>query len=82
MAKTRVEDPRLLVPDQIYRKSEAGPYFGYKPTQLDEKIKTGEIPKPIPLSLSGRATGWLGQQIIDHHARLIEAAANATRRRS
>jgi predicted DNA-binding transcriptional regulator AlpA len=53
-----------LVPDQIYRASEARKYFGYKATQLDEKIKTGEIPAPIYLSDTGRARGWFGRQII------------------
>jgi hypothetical protein len=73
---------RPLVPYEIYRKVEAGPYFGYKATQLDEQIKKGHIPKPILLSPGGRAKGWLGQQIIDHHARLMKAAANATQRRT
>lgn len=61
-----------LHPNEIIRYSKGGKFFGYKSSQLDELIKSGEIPRPIPLSASGRAKGWTGQQIIDHQARLIE----------
>jgi predicted DNA-binding transcriptional regulator AlpA len=64
-----------LDPHQIIRRSEGRKYFGLGPTQIDEKIKKGEIPKPIALSDSGRATGWTGRQIIEHQARLLAAAA-------
>ena len=67
---------RSLVPDQIYRPDEARFFFGYKATQLDEKIKAGEVPAPIPLSDSGRAVGWLGSQIIAWQAGRV-ACANA-----
>jgi hypothetical protein len=49
-------------------------YFGYRHTQLDEKIRSGEIPAPLSLSASGRAKGWLGRQIIEHHRRLLALA--------
>jgi len=46
-------------------------YFGYKHSQLDEKIRAGEIPAPFPLTDSGRAKGWIGRQIIEwQNARL------------
>jgi predicted DNA-binding transcriptional regulator AlpA len=51
-------------------------YWGYRPTQLDEKIKSGEIPKPIKLSKTGKwsAQGWFGKQILDWQAaKLAEA---------
>jgi hypothetical protein len=61
---------------QIVRKGEGGKkYFGLGPTQLEEGIKKGEIPPPFDLTDSGRAKGWTGQQIIDHHARRQAAAA-------
>jgi predicted DNA-binding transcriptional regulator AlpA len=63
-----------LDPNQIVRPREGRKYFGYGPTQIDEKIKSGEIPAPVALSASGRAKGWLGQQIIEHHRRLMAAA--------
>jgi hypothetical protein len=72
MSKTKSQsEPRLLDPCQFYRWSEGWKYFGYKSTQLDQKIKDGEIPAPIPLSDSGRASGWTGQMIIDHQRELL-----------
>jgi predicted DNA-binding transcriptional regulator AlpA len=61
-----------LDPYQIVRLREGRKYFGYGPTQIDEKIKSGEIPAPIALSDTGRAKGWTGRQIIDHHRRRLE----------
>ena len=58
------QSPALLNPNVIYRKDEARKFFGYKPTQFDLKIKTGEIPAPIRLSDSGHACGWLGRTIL------------------
>jgi hypothetical protein len=73
------EDDLELDPNQIFRPREAAKYFGYKHTQLAEKIKNGEIDPPIPLSDSGRAVGFTGRQIIEHHRRRLAAA---TKRRS
>jgi predicted DNA-binding transcriptional regulator AlpA len=67
--------PAPLDPHQIVRKGEGKKYFGFGPTQLDEKIKKHEIPAPIPLSNSGRAVGWTGAMIIEHHRQLAAAAA-------
>jgi predicted DNA-binding transcriptional regulator AlpA len=63
-----------LDPNQIIRKSEGRKYFGFKHSQLDEKIKDGSIPAPFPLSENGRAVGWLGRQIIAHHQKRVAAA--------
>ena len=63
-----------LDPNQIIRLVEGKKYFGYGHTQLDVKIKAGEIPAPVSLSPSGRARGWLGRQIIEHQRRLLAAA--------
>lgn len=57
-----------LDPYQIVRFYEGAKYFGYKHSQLPEKIKSGEIPAPFPLSDSGRAKGWTGRQIIKWQA--------------
>jgi predicted DNA-binding transcriptional regulator AlpA len=65
--RAKRELPALLTtlnPDFFYRKSDAWAYFGYRPTQLDEKIKLGEIPRPIDLSDTGRAIGWFGRTIL------------------
>jgi predicted DNA-binding transcriptional regulator AlpA len=82
------DEPRPLVPDQIYRWKEGWKFFGYGATQLEEKIEAGEIPAPIPLSDTGRAKGWLGRTIIEWQAdqvmkaplrREAEAKRNAAR---
>ena len=70
-----MQELKGLEPNQTIRQSEGEKYFGYRHTQLKEKIDAGEIPAPIPLSDSGRAKGWLGSQIIEHHQKRIAAAA-------
>ena len=65
--RKRVRKPpsAQLCPDWFYRLVDATRYFGYSPTQLDEKIRTGQVPAPISLSDSGgRAKGWFGRQNI------------------
>jgi hypothetical protein len=49
---------------RAYRPAEAYPYLGYKHTQAAEKVKSGEIDPPIPLSESGSAVAWLGRQLV------------------
>jgi predicted DNA-binding transcriptional regulator AlpA len=66
-----------LHPNEIVRFNQGPRYFGYKRTALDDKIKAGEIPLPFPLSDDGRAKGWTGQQILDHQAKRVAAAAKA-----
>lgn len=69
-----MSDVKELGPNDVVRWHEGKRYFGFKPTQLKIKILAGEIPAPIPLTDSGRALGWLGQQILDHQAKLLAAA--------
>jgi predicted DNA-binding transcriptional regulator AlpA len=70
-------DAQPIHPDFFYRKAEYGQLvFGYSATQLDEKIKEGEIPAPIPLSDTGRAVGWFARVILNWQAeRQAKAAA-------
>ena len=63
-----------LNPDLLYRLRDARKYFGLAPTQLTERIKSGDIPPPVKLSASGRATGWFGRQIIAWQAERIAAS--------
>lgn len=71
-------DLQPLNPDMFYRHSDGWRYFGYSISRLDDKIKTGEIPKPIPLSDEGRAKGWFGRTIIAWQKELeAKAAAKA-----
>jgi hypothetical protein len=59
-----------LHPDEIVRKARGPKFFGLKSSQLEEAEKAGRIPKSIPLSTDGRARGWTGRMILDHHARM------------
>jgi len=73
VAKSKLADStaEAIHPDYIYRKAQYGrKFFGYGATQLDEKIRLGEVPKPVKLSGTGRAEGWFGHQILAHHAAL------------
>jgi predicted DNA-binding transcriptional regulator AlpA len=55
-----------LNPDFFYRKHSpvAMGVIGLAPSQIDEKIKSGELPPPMAAFESGRATGWTGAQLI------------------
>jgi hypothetical protein len=57
---------------RIYRKHEGPKFFGLQSSQLEEKIRSGEIPAPVSLTKSGRAKGWFGWQIAEHHRQLVE----------
>jgi predicted DNA-binding transcriptional regulator AlpA len=37
---------------------------GLKRTQIQELIARGEFPRPVPLSDSGRAIGWLEHELV------------------
>jgi hypothetical protein len=67
-------EPERIHPDHIYRYREHRRLFGFGPTQTAEKIKSGEIPAPMRLSATGKASGWLGRVILEHHERLAKAA--------
>lgn len=71
MSKPRIEE---LDPNQIVRKGEGPKYFGLKSTALDDAIKAELIPAPFALTEGGRAKGWTGRQIIDHHNARIAAS--------
>jgi hypothetical protein len=61
-----------LNPNSFYRKSVVVRHrlLGYKHSQLDEKIKAGEIDPPVALSESGRAVGWWGHYLLSRQAAL------------
>ena len=67
-----------LVPHFFYRRH--GPVakgvIGLEDTQIDDKIKSGELPPPAKAFESGRATGWTGAQLIElQRQRLAKALA-------
>lgn len=64
--------PRVpLDPNHIFRECDARNIFGYAPSQLREKIKNGEIPKPVLLSKPpSRGRGWYGWMINEHREKV------------
>jgi hypothetical protein len=63
-----------LDPNEVFRPKQAQKFFGYKHSQLHEKVKSGEIEPPIPLSENGSAVAWTGLQLIMHHRKRLAAA--------
>ena len=62
--------------NRLIRPNELPLYVGLKRTQIGELIKTGEFPRPIPLSDGGRAVAWLEAEIIAWQAvRLLKRDA-------
>ena len=57
-----------------YRPRQAYPFFGLAHTQVAEKIKSGEIEPPIPLTATGSAVAWTGRQLVIHHWRRLQLA--------
>jgi predicted DNA-binding transcriptional regulator AlpA len=55
-----------LYPHQVIRYRDAAPYFGYKHAQFDALVRSGGLPKPFPLSETGKASGYTGRMILDH----------------
>jgi predicted DNA-binding transcriptional regulator AlpA len=52
------EGPRIL------REPAVCDFSGFRSTQLAEKIAAGEFPAPIKLSDTGRAVGWLEEELL------------------
>jgi hypothetical protein len=64
--------PRVPIdPNRIFREHEARDIFGYGASQLRQKIKNGEIRKPVLLSAPpSRARGWYGWMINEHREKV------------
>jgi hypothetical protein len=77
--KTTVDLTQPLVPHFFYRRG--GPVatgvIALSPNQIDEKIKTGELPPPVKAFESGHATGWFGWQLIELQQRRMAKALAA-----
>jgi prophage regulatory protein len=63
--------------DRLYRRKEMLDFVGLRSTQLDELMKSGEFPKPIPLSDAGRAVAWLESDLVAWQAGRIAARNKA-----
>jgi predicted DNA-binding transcriptional regulator AlpA len=81
VTRPKINEGELLgdiKPDQIYRVNLGAELFGYGPQSIRDKIKSGELPQPFPLSAGARFEAWLGRDIISHReAMQAEAAAKA-----
>jgi len=64
-------DPNHL--NRMYRLRDLPQFVGLRRTQISELIKTGEFPKPVPLSNSGRAVAWLEADLIAWQSARITA---------
>lgn len=63
----------VIDPARIFRECEARDIFGYSPTVLREKIKSGDIPAPVLLSPPpSRARGWYGWMINEHREKVAK----------
>ena len=49
---------------RIIRLRDLPDYVGLQRTAITELIERGEFPKPVPLSDTGRAVGWLEHELI------------------
>jgi predicted DNA-binding transcriptional regulator AlpA len=49
---------------KIVRRRMLPQFSGLQRTQTDELIKRGEFPQPVPLSDTGRAVGWLEDELV------------------
>lgn len=56
---------------RFIRKKELPQYVGLGMTSIDNLVKSGEFPKPVPLNDSGRAVAWLEAELIEWQARRL-----------
>jgi hypothetical protein len=71
-----------LNPHYFYRKHSpvTKAVIGLQATQIDAMIEAGELPPPVPAYEGAKATGWVGQILIElQEKRLAQAKAEAER---
>jgi hypothetical protein len=73
--KIEVELIGDIQPDRIYRTTLSSAIFGYGPQATRDKIRSGDLPMPFPLSPTSRFEAWTGRQIIEHRAQMQALAA-------
>ena len=66
-----------IKPHRVYRKSHkiTREILGLGPTAIDEAIADNALPPPMPLTAHGKATGWMGWQLIEVQRKRLAAAA-------
>ena len=55
-------------------------FFGYSPTQIENRIKSGELPTPYKLFANARASGCFEDELIEAQNQLPGARAHPRRR--
>ena len=58
---------------KLYRWRDLPPFVGLRKTAIEELIKAGQFPEPVPLSDTGRAVAWLECDLVAWQAARIEA---------
>ena len=64
---------------EIIRRPAVKRATGYGDTQLDELVRSGELPAPIRLSDGGRARGWFADEIAEYQERRAAAREHEQR---
>src|SRR3954452_7360376 len=79
-SRRKIEPEASIHPDHFYRYNEGYKWFGYMSTQMNERIKSGDVPMPVRLSDDGRAKGWYGRVILAHQAKREEKSREQEQR--
>ena len=57
--------------NRIIRERDLFAFTGLRKTQVATLIRAGEFPKPIKLTETGRAKGWLESELLDWQAKRL-----------
>jgi prophage regulatory protein len=58
---------------RIYRKKQLPEVTGLKSSSIEDLIAKGQFPKPVKLTDSGRAVGWLESDLLEWQQSLKRA---------
>jgi hypothetical protein len=73
--KSSIEEIGEILPDRIYRTSQAATIFGYGPQRARDLEKSGDLPPSFPLSPASKFRAWTGAQILQHREEMRKLAA-------
>jgi prophage regulatory protein len=71
--KPMPEPVPATMPDRLIRRADLPAYCGLQRSQIEYLVSIDEFPKPIKLSDSGRAIGWLASEVAAWQASRIKA---------
>jgi hypothetical protein len=75
-----VELLEIIHPDQLYRTTYSPAIFDLGWQAAKNKIRSGDLPRPMPLTPGSKFEAWTGRQILEHREKmraLAEAKAAA-----